>query len=56
MIVCRLGSAPDWKSPAEKSGISIAKVRIAATIWFLDSVEAKTPIAMKYAPMSAMPR
>ena len=56
MIVCRLGSAPDSKSPAEKSGISIAKARIAATIWFLVSVEAKTPIERKYAPMSAIPR
>ena len=42
---------PDSKRPAEKSGISIANVRIAATIWFFVSADAKTPIARKYAPM-----
>ncbi len=32
------------KSPAEKIGMSIAKARMAATIWFFVSVEAKVPI------------
>ena len=34
-------------SPAEKITMSMAKVRIAATIWFFVSVDAKTPTARK---------